>query len=540
MSGFDNEVLFANNYDFRGVVPVVAQVTAEGQLPIGTGASPAIEVGVLTSPDSSITIGYSNPDITIQAGDAVATTYQAQTGSATPSGNILNVYGIQETSTRASGNTVNVFSPRVARFVVDPTTDRGNYSTIQSAINAASSGETIFVRPGTYTENISGKAGVHLSSFTGDQTNPNVEIVGKVSLSSGTMVLSGLRLTTNGDYCLEASGSGGFRLISCFINGTDNSTINNSGTGAITLRLCQGNLETTGINVCTNSSSGNISFRYCNWSNTGSSTTASTASSGNIRIQQSEMATPFSTSSSGTITISNSSLDNSSINTTTLTTAGTGQSELSLCSINSGTASDVSIGSGTTVVVHNTRCDGTNANIITGAGTLKFSDVSGIVSSAMNPTSTTGQNFFVENLSFNQGADLLSDYDEGTWTPSIGGAGGNPTVTYNTQSGIYTRIGDVVHIKYIININTYSGGSGNAELDGLPFTSANDGVTVRNNLSTSGVAYPASVLSLSTSIGPNAASGLFTGDKDNAAAVALQTSDIAAGDVFIGEITYWV
>lgn len=67
MSGFDNEVMNAINWDFRGAVPVQAQATMEGQLPIGTGASPAIEVGGLTSPDGSITIGYSNPDITLQS-----------------------------------------------------------------------------------------------------------------------------------------------------------------------------------------------------------------------------------------------------------------------------------------------------------------------------------------------------------------------------------------------------------------------------------------------------------------------------------------
>jgi len=65
MSGFDNEVVYCNNWDFRGVQPVVAQATAAGDLPIGTGGSPAILVGNITSPGGSITVGYSSPDITI-------------------------------------------------------------------------------------------------------------------------------------------------------------------------------------------------------------------------------------------------------------------------------------------------------------------------------------------------------------------------------------------------------------------------------------------------------------------------------------------
>ena len=65
MAGFDNDTMYADNYDFRGVSPVEPQVTVEGQLPIGTGGSPAIEVGLITSPLGTIDIGYSNPNITI-------------------------------------------------------------------------------------------------------------------------------------------------------------------------------------------------------------------------------------------------------------------------------------------------------------------------------------------------------------------------------------------------------------------------------------------------------------------------------------------
>jgi len=73
MSGFDNETVYANNWDFRGVQPVLPQVTATGQLPIGTGASPAILVGKLTSPLGTVTIGYSSPNITLDiAGGASA------------------------------------------------------------------------------------------------------------------------------------------------------------------------------------------------------------------------------------------------------------------------------------------------------------------------------------------------------------------------------------------------------------------------------------------------------------------------------------
>ena len=43
MSGFDNETVYANNWDFRGVQPVLPQVTVAGQLPVGIAKQPVAE-----------------------------------------------------------------------------------------------------------------------------------------------------------------------------------------------------------------------------------------------------------------------------------------------------------------------------------------------------------------------------------------------------------------------------------------------------------------------------------------------------------------
>jgi hypothetical protein len=100
--------MFSDNLDFRGVTPIIPTVTMEGQLPIGTGASPAIEIGVLTSPDASITIAYNNPNIELTAGSAMATTYTTDAGSAVPAANILNVLGGNGIDTAGAGNTITI------------------------------------------------------------------------------------------------------------------------------------------------------------------------------------------------------------------------------------------------------------------------------------------------------------------------------------------------------------------------------------------------------------------------------------------------
>jgi len=73
-------------------------------------------------------------------------------------------------------------------------------------------------------------------------------------------------------------------------------------------------------------------------------------------------------------------------------------------------------------------------------------------------------------------ANYLDDYEEGTWTPSFGGDTSNPTVSYLVRNGDYTKVGRIVHVRVHLEISgSASGGSGGLYIDGLPFTSANDG-----------------------------------------------------------------
>lgn len=66
-------------------------------------------------------------------------------------------------------------------------------------------------------------------------------------------------------------------------------------------------------------------------------------------------------------------------------------------------------------------------------------------------------------------ANTLDDYEEGTWTPTWAGSGSNPTATYGSQLGRYIKIGRMVWIYCAINVLTFSGGSGNLQIAGLPF-----------------------------------------------------------------------
>jgi hypothetical protein len=79
-----------------------------------------------------------------------------------------------------------------------------------------------------------------------------------------------------------------------------------------------------------------------------------------------------------------------------------------------------------------------------------------------------------DGLKFNSdtaAANALDDYEEGTWTPTIGGSG----ATYGNQQGLYTKVGRYVCAVFDITVNARNSGSTN-ELHGFPFT-ANTGVS---------------------------------------------------------------
>jgi hypothetical protein len=66
-------------------------------------------------------------------------------------------------------------------------------------------------------------------------------------------------------------------------------------------------------------------------------------------------------------------------------------------------------------------------------------------------------------------ANALDDYEEGTWTPTVGG-----NATYVTQTGSYVKIGRLVLVKGTLEINII--GTGNTTvISGLPFTAGTIG-----------------------------------------------------------------
>lgn len=76
---------------------------------------------------------------------------------------------------------------------------------------------------------------------------------------------------------------------------------------------------------------------------------------------------------------------------------------------------------------------------------------------------------------------VLTDYEEGTWTPELYGSTGSAgAFAVDGVNGYYTKIGRQVTINgYINNITNKGSYTGNALIKGLPFTPANNTGSIR-------------------------------------------------------------
>ena len=70
-------------------------------------------------------------------------------------------------------------------------------------------------------------------------------------------------------------------------------------------------------------------------------------------------------------------------------------------------------------------------------------------------------------------SEVLDDYEEGTWTARFyPNSSSFSSSSYDLDAAKYTKIGNVVYWVFRIRISSFSGGGGNLEISGLPYTVA--------------------------------------------------------------------
>jgi hypothetical protein len=85
-------------------------------------------------------------------------------------------------------------------------------------------------------------------------------------------------------------------------------------------------------------------------------------------------------------------------------------------------------------------------------------------------TSGKGIDFSANPNATGMTGELLSDYEEGTWTPVLAFGGASVGVTYAAQAGTYTKIGRLVTGRFVLVLSSKGPSTGTATVEGLPFT----------------------------------------------------------------------
>ena len=146
----------------------------------------------------------------------------------------------------------------------------------------------------------------------------------------------------------------------------------------------------------------------------------------------------------------------------------------------------------TTPVISSPALSGTSTGTYTigGTPTVTAPTITGILTIA-------GQIKFPAIVNQSSDVNTLDDYEEGVFTPSLGG-----NTTYTTQVGTYIKIGPLVFIDIQLTINVL--GTGNTSvISGLPFIASRNtilGIGTATTLAVSPVSLHGAVTSASSTI----------------------------------------
>ena len=128
---------------------------------------------------------------------------------------------------------------------------------------------------------------------------------------------------------------------------------------------------------------------------------------------------------------------------------------------------------GTGTVTINPATASTMNNVSVGATTALTGRFTNVTLTTGNLIVANGQGVDFSATPGTGTSEVLSDYEEGTWTPVIASTGGSIT-SYSIGNATYTKIGRSVTVTCDFTITNNGTGSGFINISSLPFTSASN------------------------------------------------------------------
>lgn len=340
----------------------------------------------------------------IQSFDGISV-FRGRTLTAGPGISISNGNGVS--GNPVISNSGAMTDLHTARFIVSAggVADGANFTSIASAITsavAAGGKQTIFIQPGTYTEDLSLSANINLTAYSCDAesntTTPNVDIIGTHTATfSGRACFSGICFTgSNGNFAFTVSGTNPTNLLftSCTFIGTNSGSFRYTSNASPYLRLtnCTCLLTTNGLtffSMTTGSTTDIFNSKILIAAGVTGSGSTFTDSTLNIYNSFSNMEFAILTSAGTSITtMSNSKMvvtNNPCFNFSNTS----GSSVLTNSSFESGTGIALNInGVGAPVYVSHCAVSSSNANAISGGGEIRYAFLSFYGSSSTVNTAT--------------------------------------------------------------------------------------------------------------------------------------------------------
>jgi hypothetical protein len=227
-------------------------------------------------------------------GDSEINTLTGDTGGAiSPTASNINILGGDTTQVDGSGSTLTINASAsgypITPYIVGPASSAG-YTTIQSALDAANAAgidATIYVQPGTYSENLTLYDGVDIVG----SIYPGVTIVGlHTPPTSGRFQFQNITIQSATDiFNSAAAGATNISVINSQINITNGFLFNLSNwTGTLMVKNCDSSSTNDGIMTNT----GGASLTIYN-SRLGNGTAKTLISSGNINIEHAVISCPI-------------------------------------------------------------------------------------------------------------------------------------------------------------------------------------------------------------------------------------------------------
>jgi len=348
-----------------------------------TGANAAISHGSANALTlSQVTINSSNATPIGGAGAGAL-----DLGNVDFLGNSVIAGTITQTYTRATD--------RMTPYIVGPT---GNFATIQAALDAANASgidQTIWVQPGTYTEDLTLYPGLLVegstmeSMITGNHTPP----------SSGIFTFKNVFLTAaSGDiFSSAAAGTAVLMCDNCYISVTNGYIYDlPNWTGILAIVHCTDSSANNGI---INNTAGATALISNSYAGRGTGNTF-TYAGGNLDIIGSRIACPISVSGASTVVVNEGSslLGN-------ITTADTTTTNITNTKISTDAAQAITHNSANVLTLADVNIDTSNATAIGGSGTIIFGSVTfldsdtiaGTITQTLTPILKTGE-IHAENI----------------------------------------------------------------------------------------------------------------------------------------------